>query len=272
MGWGPAAPDMTASNTAAASQAAIALEQWNTTKAYLPQAMARAGREDARAQDAADQAKSDSTYYRGLADHQVKEAAKAEPYQQRMRDTADMYSSGRAGNDQAGRDSADVEQGFGDATGAMARSAGRLGLNPGSDSFASTLGDMYTQKALASAGARTSARANARTKAEGLVAQAAGSGQTSFSNGMGAGGMAGGFSAGSVGLGASGLGGYNNVQATFNNGASGAAGQYGQVSSSYRANAIESARSPGFDFIAGLATGGLKAWGAGGFNSPTKPG
>lgn len=251
---------MTASNKAAAQQAAIALDQWNTTKAYMPAAMARAEREDVRAQRAADQASDDSTYYRGVADHQVKEAAKAEPYQQRMRDTADMYSSGKAGDDQAGRDSADVEQGFGNATSAMARGASRMGLNPGSDSFASTMGDMYTQKALASAGAQTNARSNARTKAEGLVTQAAGAGQSSFSNGMGAGGMSGGFNSGAVALGASGQGGFNSAQSTFNQGANGAANTYGQVSSAYRANAVESAKNPGFDFVAGLATSAVKAY------------
>ena len=264
MGWGPAAPDMTAANIAAASQAKIAGEQWETTKAYLPRAMALADAENARAEKAANQSTEDSTFYRGIAQHQLDQAAKAEPFQQKFRDTATAYSDGTVGNAEAGRAGADVEQAFDNATGSMTRSASRMGLNPGSGAFAASLGDMYTQKALAGAGAQTNARLGARDKAEALVAAAAGSGQTSFSNGMGAGGAAGGFNAGSVALGSAGLSAQNSAMGVYNAGASGASGGYGMASSNLRANAIESAKTPGFDFVAGLATGGLKAAGAAG--------
>ena len=156
MGWGPAAPGMTASNTAAAAQSAaaaqqsaIALDQWNTTKEYLPKAQALADAENDRANRAADQATSDSQFYRGVAQHQIDQSAKAEPFQQMQRDTAADYASGKAGNEEAGQANADVEQGYDNAAGSMERSAGRMGLNPGSDGFASALGDMYTSKALA---------------------------------------------------------------------------------------------------------------------------
>lgn len=259
---------MTAANTAAASQAKIAGEQWETTKAYLPKAMALADAENARAEKAADQATTDSTFYRGIAQHQLDQAALAEPFQQKVRDTATAYSDGTVGNAEAGRANADVEQFFGNATGSMTRSAARMGLNPGSGAFAASLGDMYTQKALAGAGAQTNARLSARDKAEALVAAASGSGQTSFSNGMGAGGMSGGLNASAVGTASAGLNSMNGVMGTYNAGASSAGSGYGNASAGLRANAVESAKSPMFDFTAGLLQGGLKVWG----QAQAKPG
>lgn len=253
---------MTASNAAAAQQSAIALEQWNTTKAYLPKAQALAERDDARAQRAADLSESDSAFYRKNAKHQMDESAKAEPFQQQVRDTATAYSSGQVGDADAGRANADVEQSFGNAEGEMKRSAARQGLNTGSGTFTGALGDMYTQKALAGAGAQTNARLAARNKAESLVAQAAGSGQTSFSNSIGAGQTASGLVGSGVNLGGTGLTQTNSTQGTYNQGANGAGAGLGSASSNLRANAIESAKTPGFDFVAGLIGGGLKVAGA----------
>lgn len=263
MGWGPKAPDMTASNKAAASQAAIALEQWNAAKEYLPKAQARADREDARAERMANESEADRSYYRGVSQQQIAEAKKAEPFQERARAMASEYDSGAYSEAEAGRASADVEQGFGDAAGSMARSASRLGLDPGSGSFASAMGDMYTQKALASAGAKTTSRLGSRDRAVAMVTAAAGSGQGNFSNGMSAGSASGGYgnSAGAQGAAGAGLG--NAAQGTYSSSMGSAGNGMNAAGSAMRANAIESAKTPMFDAVMGLATGGMKMMGGG---------
>lgn len=262
MGWGPKAPDMTASNTAAANQASIALEQWNTAKAYLPKAQALAEREDARSQRMADESETDRAYYRGVSQHQVAEARKAEPFQERARGMASEYDSGAYSEAEAGRASADVEQRFGDSAGALQRSAGRMGLDTGSAGFMASMGDMYTQKSLASAGARTSSRLGSRDRAVAMVTAAAGSGQGSFSNGMSAGSASGGYgnSAGVQGAGGAGLA--NVAQGTYSSSMGSAGSGMGGASANLRANAIESAKNPGFDAVMGLAAGGMKMAGA----------
>ena len=263
MGWGPAAPDLTAANTAAKNQAAIAMEQWAKTKEYLPKAMALADAENARSDRLADASEADSKLYRGIAQHQFEQAGLAEPFQQQMRDTATAYSSGSVGDGDAGRANVDVEQGFNNATGSMARSAGRMGLNVGSAGFASAMGDMYTQKALASAGAQTNARSNARIKAEALFAEAAGAGKSAFENGRRTGEASSVSADNAVHYGAAGLGAVNSVQTNYGTGVAGAASQLGSAAVALRRNAVEAASSPGFDMFAGLATAGLKGWGAG---------
>lgn len=253
---------MTAANTAAANQAAIAMEQWNTAKEYLPEARAIARREDARAQRMADQSETDRSFYRGIAEHQFGESKKAEPFQERARGMATEYDSGAYSEAEAGRASADVEQGFGDSAGSMARSASRLGLDPGSGSFASAMGDMYTQKALASAGAKTSSRLGSRDRAVAMVTAAAGSGQGNFNNGMGAGSASGGYGSYAGAQGAGGANAANAAHNTYNNSMGSAGSGYGAAGAGMRANAIESAKTPMFDAVMGLATGGMKAFGA----------
>ena len=249
---------MTAANTAAASQAKIAEEQWAQQQAFLPEAMQIARDQNTRAQRQADLAEEDASFYRGISQHQFDRSKLSEKYQDELFGLADKYSSGQVGNEMAGMANADVEQAYGAAQGNMTRAAARYGINPGSGAFAAAMGDMATQKAADSAGAQTRARIDARNKAESMVAMAAGAGQTAFGNATATGGMAGSFGAGSVGLAGSGLSGMNSSMGTYNQGASSAGNLYGQASQSFRANAIESAKSPGFDFMAGLATAGVQ--------------
>lgn len=249
---------MTAANIAAKSASDIAAAQWAQTEKYLPEQMERARREDERSQRMADLAEDDAAYYRGISEHQFERSKLSEKYQDRMYGLADEYDSGKRGEEEAAMANADVEQAFGNATGSMVRNASRLGINVGSDGFAAGMSDMFRDKALAAASAQTMARRNARAKAESMVAMAAGAGQASFSNGMGVGGMGGNAGVSAAGLGAGGLQGYAGAMGTFNQGAASASSNQSQASSQLRANAIESAKNPGFDFLAGLATAGVK--------------
>jgi hypothetical protein len=251
---------MTAANTAAASQAAIAQEQWQTQKEYLPEAMQLARDQNTRAQRQADLAESDSAYYRGISQHQFDRSKLSEKYQDRLMTMADEADSGQAGNDEANRANADVEQAYGTGMGTMTRNANRMGVNPGSGSFAAGMQDMTNEKALVSAGAQTNARTQYRDRATALVAAAAGAGQTAFGNGASTGSMAGGSGAGGVGLSAAGMNSMGGVNQNYNAGMGSAGNNFNGAGAAWRANAIESAKNPGFDFVAGLATSGAKAF------------
>lgn len=267
MGWGPAAPDMTASNTAAASAAQIAKEQWQTTKDYMPEALKIARDGEARAARVADGMEADSQFYRDVTQHQFDRSKLSEPYQDKLYGMADDYASGKMGGEEAARANVDVEQEFANAHGSMVRSAGRYGLDLGSGAFASGMADTARARALAGASAQTTARSNARSKAEVMIAMAAGAGQGAFSNGVASGGLTGNSGSGAVSTAGAGSAGRNGVMGVYQYGANGAAGTYGNVAQNYRVNAIESARTPGFDFAAGLATGGMRMAGqVGGFS------
>jgi len=260
MGWGPSAPDMTAANTAAASQAKIAEEQWAMTKQLLPETLQLARDQNAVGKQVAEQQIADSQFYRGIAQHQFDRSKLSEPYQDDFYKMADDYASGKVGNDEAGRANADVNQAFDNASASLVRNNARYGINPGSGAFESAMGDMYTQRALQAAGAQTTARTNYRNKAENMVAIAGGMGQPNFTNGMNAGQASGAAGAGAVNASGAGAQGYGMAQSGYNQGAGGAGNLYGQASSNWRNNAIESAKSPGFDFASGLITGAVKGF------------
>ena len=276
MGWGPKAPDMTASNTAAASEAAsaaaqtaIAQDEWNTTKSYLPQQMAQAQQANDIAKQSADMQAQNATFYQGIAQHQADRAALSEPAQDAMYKTAAQYADGTVANTMAGQANADVQQAFTNSSGAMERNAARMGINTGSGAFAAGMTDNVRNEALAGAGAQTQARIDARNKAEIMVANAAGAGTGNMSAALASGGLSGTLSTGATNNAQSGLVGTNAAQQTFNQGAgvansgyANSGSMYGQAANQLDLNAIQSAKTPGFDALMGLATGGMQMAGS----------
>lgn len=72
----------------------------------------------------------------------------------------------------AGTAAADVRQGFGAARDAATRQMARTGVNPASGRFASMIGQMGVQEALAEAGAKNAARSQARQEGYALTDRA----------------------------------------------------------------------------------------------------
>lgn len=262
MGWGPKAPDMSGANEAARKQAAIAQDQWDTQKSFFPKVMALADRDDARSQRLADQQEEDAGFYRGISQHQFDRSKLSEPYQDQMYGLVDSYANGDQERKAVGEASADVDREFSDSMGMNSRSMTRLGVNPNSGAYGSMMKQMGIARALGSAGAQNNARTQARNKAEQMVAYAAGAGQQGFSNGLNTGGYASNNSTSAANLGGMGMGGYSSANNSYNSGMSQAGAGFGSAGSGLRANAIESAKTPMFDFVAGLATAGVKGWAA----------
>lgn len=254
---------LAAQETAAGKQQALAQEQWDFHKnTYLPQAMRQAEDQLAMSKQVTAKQLDNADFYQGLAKDNSTQAKKSWKFQDKMMETADDYSSARVGDFEAGRANADVESSFSVAHGAMSREAARRGADTGSAAYLSTMGDMYTQKALAGAGAQTNARVNARSKAENMVALAAGSGSAGFGTGLGAGALSNGAVAGAgQNNNASGAG-FNAVASTSSGLFAGASSGFSQTGSQWGGAARTAQNSPMADFAGGLMSSGLKFAGA----------
>jgi hypothetical protein len=211
-----------------------------------------------------------SDYYMGVSKDSVAQAKKSWEFQDRYMDMARDYADGKTGDMEAGRANADVEQAYTGAMGSIARNAGRLGINPGSGAFAGAMGDLYTEKMLAGAGAQTNARLSARNKAEQMVGIAAGAGTAGFGTGLSAGGLATGANAGAVGAGAQSNTTLNGVNAGFNSGLNGASAGFGNSVGSWNSAVGTGSQHPWADAVAGLGNSALRAYGSyqtGGWNT-----
>lgn len=261
----PKAPDMSGPNEAARAGAQISKEQWEWTKARQPKideqsdAMIAIGKDQYalnREQQVFQQGlsrKYDDRYWNSVA-----------PMQDRMMADAEAFDTEGRREELAGMAGADVNQAFSDARDQNSRAMSRMGVNPSSGRALA----MGNQTAIAQASAQASAMNKVRTaaRAEGygrkVDANAMMSGMSGFSSTAASAAAGSGNSAMSAG--GMGMRGMNEGGTGFNAGANGASAGLQSASSNLRANAIESAKSPGFDAAMGLVAGGMKGAGAAG--------
>lgn len=259
-----------AQSGAADDQLALAQEQWDYQKNVLnPKNEARADEANALFKKIANQGLDDAAHTRQLSDEAITQAKKSWKYQDMYSAAADRYASGELGEAEAGMAAADVEQGFDGAAQAMQRNAGRYGINPGSEAYIDAAGDMYTQKALARAGAQTRSRLASRDKAEAMVATAAGAGKDGFGTGMSAAGATTAALGGATGAGAAGANNTVANQYAYTNAMGGVSKTFGDGVNSWNSSARNAQNSPLADYNSGLVSAGLKMWGANGGKLPS---
>lgn len=267
MGWGPKAPDMSGANEAAREQAAIAREQWNDYKTqFAPVILDQMQQSIDIGRGQYELARDQQQFQLGLArKYDDRFWGTQVPLEDSIIQEARDFDTEAERERMAGTARADVEQAFSGARAQMNRDLGRMGVNPADPKYFGIQKGMAADQALATARAMNKTREAAKQMgwAKRMDAAALGRGLPGFSSGssqlaMGWGGQ--GMNAGGMGMSAAlgGLGGMNQT-------AGSAANSLGGASANMRANAIESAKSPGFDAIMGLAAGGLRLAGSGGF-------
>lgn len=264
MGWGPKAPDMSGSNEAARSGAAISREQWEWTKARQPKIDEQSDRMIQIGEDQYALNRSDQVFQQGLT-RQYNDRfwnTQAPLQDSILQDAMNFDTEGRR-EELAGQAIGDVNQAFSSARDQQARGLSRMGVNPSSGRFAAMQNQMSLAQASAQANAANKVRAAARLEGYSRKADANAmlSGLAGFSSS--AAGLSNSFGQSGQGAGGMGMQGMNQGGTAFLAGANGAASGLQSASSNLRANAIESAKNPGFDFVAGLATAGVKGWAGG---------
>ena len=255
----PQAPDMSGANRAAESGAEISKEQWEWAKARQPKideqsdAMIAIGKDQYalnREQQVFQQGlsrKYDERYWNSVA-----------PMQDEMMADARAFDTEGKRDELAGLALGDVNQGFSSARDQNTRAMSRQGVNPSSGRSMAMGNQMAIAQAAAQANAMQKVRAAARQEGYGrkVDANAMMSGMSGFSSTAAS--AAGGYGGSAMTAGGMGMAGMNQGAAGFNAGANGAVSGLQSASSNLRANAIESAKNPGFDFVAGLATAGVR--------------
>ena len=260
MGWGPEAPDMSGSNDAARSGAAISKEQWEWTKARQPKIDAQT---DAMIKMGADQYelnRSGQVFQQGLMKKQDDRYwDKIAPMEDAMFDDARTFDTEGKREELAGQAMSDVNQGFSAARSQQDRGLARMGVNPNSGRSLAMGNQMAMGQASAIANAMNKTRTAARMEGYGrkVDATAMGKGLSGFNSGTMQGFASGALGASGVGM--NGLGAGANM---YNAGANGASSGLQSASGNLRANAIESAKNPGFDALMGLAAGGMQMYGS----------
>lgn len=264
MGWGPEAPDMTAANTAASSAARISEDQWGYyQKEIAPRALQQMDDQIQIGRDTYDMAKEGQDFQLGLAKkYDDRYWNTVAPMEDSIFADANSFDSGEWRGQQAGLARGDIAQAYSNARDSTARSLSRTGVNPSSGMAIASDRKLASDEALATVGAlnKVNLAADSLGWSRKLDAAALGKGLAGFSSNATS--AAQGW--GSQGLNASGLGmsGISAGSGLGTSAASGAAGGLNTASSNYRANAIESAKTPGFDALMGLASGGMKLAGS----------
>jgi hypothetical protein len=195
---------------------------------------------------------------------------KQAPMQDSLTKEANDYNEAANVDKMSGQAGADVETAFGAAQAQQQRGLNRSGVNPRSGQALA----MGNQTAIAMASARANAENKTRDAAKlmghslKLDANAAMAGLSGFSSAANS--AAQNWSGNGMAAGRMGMDGIYAASSMANSSTGGAAaGMYG-ASSQLRSNAIESAKSPGFDAAMGLVAGGMKMYGS--MYSPVKPG
>ena len=257
----PKAPDMTAANTAAASGAKIIQEQWDWTKARQPKIDAQSDRMIAIGEDQYALNRDQQVFQQGLSrKYDDRYWNSVAPMQDQMMAEANSFDTEGKRDELAGLALADVNQAFSSARDQSSRAMGRMGVNPSSGRSMAMGNQMAVAQAAAQSNAMQKVRAAARQEGYGrkVDANAMMSGMSGFSSTAAS--AAGGYGGSAMTAGGMGMAGMNQGAAGFNTAASAAAGGLQSASSNLRSNAIESAKDPGFDFVAGLATGAVGGW------------
>lgn len=264
MGWGPKAPDMTASNAANAAGVAITQDQWEWTKARQPMLDKQTDDMIAMGRDQYELNRDGQVFQQGLAKkYDDRYWGAVAPMQDEMLADANRFDTNSRREELAGQAGADVHQAFDAAQGEMQRGMDRRGVNPSAGAAMAMNNAASMGEATAMANAMNKTRAAARAEGYGrkVDANAMMSGMSGFSSSATNAANAYGNNAGqAAGIG---MGGLTAGAAGRANGANNAATGYSNAARQYNANAIESAKNPGFDFIAGLAGSAVKGWAGG---------
>lgn len=259
MGWGPDAPDMSGANEAARAGAAMSKEQWEWTKARQPKLDAQADAMIKMGQDQYNLNREGQVFQQGLMKRQDDRYWNSiAPMEDEMFADARNFDTESRREELAGLAGADVNQGFSAASEQQARGLARMGVNPNSGKFLAMGNQMAMAQATALANAQNKVRAAARLEgySRKVDATAMGKGLSGFNSGT----MQG-FASGALGATGVGMNGLGSASQQFNNGASSAANGMQNASQSLRENAIQSAKSPGFDAVMGMVSGGAQAAG-----------
>ena len=264
MGWGPRPPDMTAANNATNAATQISQEQWDWYQQELaPRLLKNMDDQTEIGRDQYNLSKEAQQFNMGLAKKYDDRYWNTQvPLEDSMIEEANKFDSGEWAATQKGLARSDIGQAYGSAEDTAYRNLSRYGVNPSDGAAIGMRGQMARDKALAEVNANSKINLAADQLGwarKGEVA-ALGRGLPGFSSGSNAAAMgwsgngvnASGMAGTSIGL----AGGLNN--STANGSAAGliAGGR------NYYANAIESAKTPGFDAIMGLAAGGMKLAGS----------
>lgn len=259
MGWGPDAPDMSGSNDAARAGAAVSREQWEWTKARQPKLDAQADAMIKMGQDQYDLNRDGQVFQQGLMKRQDDRYWNSvAPMEDEMFAEARAFDTDAKREELASMAMADVNQGASSARAQQARGLARMGVNPNSGKYLAMDNELQMLQAAAAATAANKTRTAARLEgySRKVDATAMGKGLSGFNSGT----MQG-FASGALGATGIGMGGMASAGGQFNAGANGAASGMQNAAQNLRANAIESAKNPGFDAIMGLASGAMSAYG-----------
>ena len=263
MGWGPRAPDMTAANNATNAATQISQEQWDWYQNELaPRLLANMDSQTEIGRDQYNLSKEAQLFNMGLTKKYDDRYWNTQvPLEDALIADANNFDSGKWAAEQKGLVRSDIGQAYGAAEDTAFRNLSRFGVNPSDGAAIGMRGQMARDKALAEVNANSKINIAAdqlgwdrktavAALGRGLPGFSSGANSSAMGwsgNGMGASGLSG----ASIGL----AGGLNN--STANGSAAGLIG----AGRNYYANAIESAKNPGFDFIAGLATAAAGAAG-----------
>ena len=255
---------MTASNAANAASVAITQDQWEWTKARQPMLDKQTDDMIAMGRDQYNLNRDGQVFEQGLArKYDDRYWNTVAPMQDRMVADANSFDTNARREELAGQAGADVHQSFDAMQGEMQRGLDRRGVNP-SAGAALAMGNAASMgEATAMANAMNKTRAAARAEGYGrkVDANAMMSGMAGFSSSAAAAANNYGDNAGqAAGIGMGGLTAGASGRAT---GAGNAATGYSNAARQYHGNAIESAKNPGFDFVAGLAGSAVKGWAGG---------
>ena len=262
----PQAPDMSGANRAAESGAKISEEQWAWAKERQPKIDVQSDRMIAIGEDQYTLNREQQVFQQGLSrKYDERYWNSVAPMQDEMMADARAFDTEGKQNELAGLALGDVNQAFSSSREQNSRDMSRRGVNPSSGRSMAMGNQMAIAQAAAQANAMQKVRAAARQEGYGrkVDANAMMSGMSGFSSTAAS--ASGGYGSGAMTAGGMGMAGMNQGGAGFNTAASGASAGLQSASSNLRSNAIESAKNPGFDFVAGLATSGLKGWAGGGF-------
>lgn len=260
MGWGPKAPNMSGANALAREQAAISREQWEDYKTeFGPLAKEEMRNNIDVSRRLADSAIAAQDYQLGLQrryddrywgvqvpleDMLITEAREFDTDAERERMAADAQ--------------ADVRSGYGRARGQMMRELASRGVDPSSGAALSAMSVAGSDEAAAMAAAMNKTREAARQLgwAKKLDAASLAKGLPGFSSSSSQ--VALGWNGAGLNAGGAGMQGVNQTAGARSQAAGVSISGLGGASANLRANAIESAKNPGFDALMGVAAGGLK--------------
>jgi hypothetical protein len=251
------------------AQQDLADEQWAYNRdVYQPFAMEQMTESMAMQKQLADFQMAEAEKNRALADESFGQAKKSWKYQDEYMKMTDEYIGGSRANTMADEANADVEQAYGSSMGQLSRNAARYGIDMGSGAMASAMGDMYSSKTLAAAGAQTAARRLARDKAEQMVGIAAGAGQAGFGTGLGAAGLATGAAGAASGSTSAGVNGMTGIGNSINAGYGSASNSFGRAADTWHGS-TQNGPDPFGSWASGMVNSGIKVGSANGWFTPS---